>query len=84
MYSPSNTLIATHVLRTGKGAVVIDKEHYRGYRSGSDRTSLAVTAETLRARFQHREHIERFIDAVITMGWQRFWAYSQTPQFCKN
>jgi len=64
VYSKANTLIATHILRADKGNVIIDKEHYRGYRSESDRASFAFTAEKLRERFLQYERIEQFLHAV--------------------
>lgn len=64
IYSTINKLIATHTLRVDKGNVVINKEHYRGYRSGSDRTSFAVVSQKLKERFRDYHRIERFIDSV--------------------
>jgi hypothetical protein len=64
IYSTTNKLIATHTLRVDKGNVVINKEHYRGYRSGSDRTSFAVVSQKLKERFRDYHRIEKFIDSV--------------------
>ena len=64
IYSQSNKLIAAHVLRVDKGNVVINKEHYRGYRSGSDRRSFAVVSQKLKERFKDYHRIEKFIHSV--------------------
>ena len=64
IHSKANSLIATHILSAGKGNVIINKEHYRGYRSNSDRASFAVTAQKLRARFENCECIDGFIHSV--------------------
>lgn len=64
VYSPANKLIATHVIKAGRGNVIINKEHYRGYRSGSDRASFAVVSQKLKERFSEYDRIEQFIDSV--------------------
>ena len=64
IYSQSNKLIATHVTRVDKGNVVINKEHYKGYRSESDRRSLAVVSQKLTERFRDYHLIEKFIHSV--------------------
>jgi hypothetical protein len=64
IYSGSNKLIASHLLQTDKGKVVIKKEHYQGYRSQGDRTSFAVVSQKLKERFEQYHDIEKFIESV--------------------
>jgi len=56
--------VACHTLRAGRGHVVIDKEHYRGYIHHKDRESALLAGQKLKERFFTYEKIEAFLLAV--------------------
>jgi hypothetical protein len=60
-FSKAGKLIATHTLKAGRGHVIIQKEHYRGYIRSKDRESFFITAERLKERFQSYERMEEFL-----------------------
>lgn len=60
-FSKAGKLIATHTLKAGRGHVIIQKEHYRGYICSKDRESFLITAERLRERFQSYERMGDFL-----------------------
>jgi transposase len=48
-----------------KGKIIIEKEHYKGYRSGSDRNSFDYSAQQLRNRFSDQyKKLENFLQSV--------------------
>jgi transposase len=51
IYSQKNVLIATHRLSTGKGEVILEEAHYRGYRKEVERIAFDISAKKLRDRF---------------------------------
>ncbi len=61
VFSQAGKLISTHFLRVGRGHLVIDKEHYRGYIRNNDRESFLVVSERLRQRFSNYGRIEDFL-----------------------
>jgi len=61
IFSQVGKLISVHNLRPGRGHVVIDKDHYRGYIRGQDRESFLVVSERLRERFRGYERVEEFL-----------------------
>ncbi len=48
IYSKVNKLIAVHRLAAGKGKVIIDKSHYKGYNCKESRETFALSAEKLK------------------------------------
>lgn len=65
VFSQKNRLIASHDLCLDKGKVIIDDEHYKGYRSRSDHNSFAYTAQRMRDRFgDGYEKLESFLQSV--------------------
>ena len=65
VFSQKNRLIATHDLSMDKGKIIIEKEHYKGYRSGSDRNSFDYSAQQLRNRFSDQyKKLENFLQSV--------------------
>jgi transposase len=60
-FSKAGKLIATHDLKAGRGHVIIQKEHYRGYIRSKDRESFFITGERLKERFQSYERMEEFL-----------------------
>lgn len=60
-FSKAGKLIATHTLKAGRGHVIIQKEHYRGYIRSKDRESFFITGERLKERFQGYERMEDFL-----------------------
>jgi hypothetical protein len=44
-------LVATHLLSTGKGEVILQENHYRGYRKEVERIAFDISAKKLRDRF---------------------------------
>ncbi len=65
VFSQKNRLIASHDLCLDKGKVLIDNEHYKGYRSRSDHNSFAYSAQRLRDRFSDQyEKLESFLQSV--------------------
>lgn len=64
VYSQVGKLIATHTLRAGRGQVVIDQEHYRGYIRKEDRESAFLAGQKLKERFADYKRIDQFLSAV--------------------
>jgi len=65
VYSQKGTLLATHPLCTGKGQVVVQQEHYRGYRKQDEAESFDMSAHKLRARFHERyARLEEFFSCL--------------------
>jgi transposase len=65
VFSQKNRLIATHDLSMDKGKIIIEKEHYKGYRAGSDRNSFDYSAYQLRDRFSTQyKNLENFLQSV--------------------
>ena len=65
IFSQKNRLIATHELSMEKGKIIINQEHYKGYRSKSDRNSFDYSAQQLRNRFgDGYENLEHFLQSV--------------------
>ncbi len=65
VFSQKNHLIASHDLCLDKGKVIIDNEHYKGYRSRSDHTSFAYSSQRMRDRFSnHYKRLESFLQSV--------------------
>jgi hypothetical protein len=64
IYSSKNKLIASHSLSMKKGEVIIDKEHYSGYRNDNKFDSIAVSISRLIKRFAHYTNINKFIENV--------------------
>jgi transposase len=54
IYSQNGTLVASHRLCTGKGHVVVEPAHYRGYRKQSDVEGFEMSAHRLRTRLDGR------------------------------
>jgi len=61
IYSSKNKLIATHTMSLSKGEVIINKEHFKGYRTNQF-DSLAVSKDRLIKRFSNYTNIEKFIE----------------------
>jgi hypothetical protein len=64
IYSKLNKLIAVHKLAPGKGKVIIDKGHYKGYNCKESRETFALSAAKLKTRFNDYNKLEDFILAV--------------------
>ena len=47
IYSQKNVLIAVHTLSSGKGEVIINEEHYKGYRADIHRVTFDMSAQKL-------------------------------------
>lgn len=63
IFSSKNKLIATHTICLSKGEVIIDKEHYKGYRNiGLD--TIAKSTSRLKTRFANYTRIDQFIQNV--------------------
>lgn len=89
VYCEAGKLICTHILRPGRGHLVIDPEHYRGYIRNRDRESFLVVAERFRQRFTDYERIEDFLSGLkaqkqtnanynIFMIWRLFEDFSES------
>ena len=63
IFSSKNKLIASHNLSLGKGDVIIDKEHFAGYRS-QNTDSIAKSISRLTIRFGDYTNIHAFINNV--------------------
>ena len=61
VYSKVNKLIAEHRLVSGKGEVIIDKSHYKGYKSDSKKISFKLSSKKLKDRFSNYEKLKDFI-----------------------
>jgi transposase len=65
VYSQKGKLIATHPLCTGKGQVVLEKAHYRGYRKETDEENFQMSAHRLRERFSAQwPRLEEFLTSL--------------------
>ena len=64
IYSSKNKLIATHTMNLGKGEVVINKEHFQGYRTNNQFDSMPISINRLLKRFSGYTNIHKFIDNV--------------------
>ena len=62
VYSSKNKLIASHTLHLGKKEIIINKEHFEGYRKTN--TTIAVTISRLVKRFGNYVNIHKFISNV--------------------
>jgi len=62
IYSNKNNLIATHILSLGKKEIIINKDHFEGYRKTN--TTISVTISRLVKRFHNYTNIQEFISNV--------------------
>jgi transposase len=62
IYSNKNKLIASHTLCFGKKEIIINKEHFNGYRK--DNTTISVSISRLVKRFSNYVNIHKFISNV--------------------
>jgi len=63
IYSSKNKLIATHAMSLSKGEVIINKEHFQGYRTNKF-DSIASSVNRLTKRFTNYTNIHKFIDSI--------------------
>ncbi len=63
IYSNRGQLIASHKLSFKKGEIIIDKDHFKGYRN-TDRVPISASILRLTARFESYANIDRFIGNV--------------------
>jgi len=63
-YSKTGTPIAMHLLSPGKGDVVIDRQHYRGYIHRKDRESAYLAGQKLKDRFLGYDRIDDFLSGI--------------------
>ena len=63
-YSKTGTPIARHILSPGKGNVVIDRQHYRGYVHRKDRESPYLAGQKLKDRFCRYDRIDDFLSGI--------------------
>ncbi|MFP4487631.1 MAG: Mu transposase domain-containing protein [Campylobacterales bacterium] len=63
IYSSKNKLIATHTLALGKGEVIINKEHFQGYRTNKFDSQVA-SINRLVKRFENYTNIHKFIENI--------------------
>ena len=63
IFSSKNKLIASHSIFLSKGEVIINKEHFIGYRTNLF-DSIAKSISRLMQRFSSYTHIEQFIENV--------------------
>lgn len=63
IYSSKNKLIATHSLSLAKGEVIINKEHFQGYRTNKF-DSQAASINRLTKRFGTYSNIHKFIENI--------------------
>jgi len=65
IFSQKNRLIASHSLSLDKGKIIMDKAHYKGYRSDRDRNSFDYSAQQLRDRFSDQyDQLETFLQSL--------------------
>lgn len=62
IYSSKNKLIASHTLSLKKGEVILNKEHFSGYRNDNKFDSIALSVSRLIKRFGNYTNIHKFID----------------------
>ena len=63
IYSSKNKLIASHKLSLDKKQIIIDKEHFKGYRSDKFDT-IALSISRLIQRFSNYTNIHKFIENI--------------------
>lgn len=63
IYSSKNKLIASHTMNLGKGEVIINKEHFQGYRTNKF-DSLSASVNRLTKRFANYTNINQFINNI--------------------
>lgn len=63
IYSSKNKLIATHTMSLSKGEVIINKEHFQGYRTAQF-DSVAASINRLTKRFGNYTNIHKFIENI--------------------
>ncbi|MCI4407398.1 MAG: IS21 family transposase [Sulfuricurvum sp.] len=63
IYSSQNKLIASHALCLGKGEVIINPEHFKGYRTDAYDT-LTMSVSRLTKRFANYSNIHHFIENI--------------------
>lgn len=63
IFSMRNKLIASHQLSLKKGEVILNKEHFKGYRAEGT-SNIAVSVSALVKRFAHYTNIHTFITNV--------------------
>ncbi len=63
IYSYKGKLIAVHKLSLSGGELIVDKEHFRGYRE-TDRVPISASISRLTSRFSSYADIDRFIDNI--------------------
>ena len=64
IYSSKNKLIATHTISLKKGEVLVNKEHFFGYRKESQFDSIAISISRLIKRFANYINIHKFIENI--------------------
>jgi hypothetical protein len=64
IYSSKNKLIATHTISLKKGEVIVNKEHFNGYRKESQFDSIAISISRLIKRFGNYTNIHKFIENI--------------------
>jgi transposase len=62
IYSNQNKLIATHILSLNKKEIILNKEHFEGYRTTN--VSIASSISRLTKRFHNYPNIHKFISNV--------------------
>jgi hypothetical protein len=62
IYSSKNKLIASHTLSLSKKEIIINKEHFEGYRK--DNTTISVSISRLVKKFSNYANIHNFISNV--------------------
>mgnify|MGYP005989262331 FL=1 len=63
IYSSKNKLIATHTMSLSKGEVIINKEHFLGYRTNQFDTQI-ISINRLAKRFGKYTNIHKFIENI--------------------
>ena len=64
IYSSKNKLIATHTISLKKGEVIVNKEHFSGYRNENSFDSIAVSISRVLKRFSSYINIHKFIENI--------------------
>ena len=64
IYSSKNKLIASHSISMKKGEVILNKEHFEGYRNDNQFDSIAISISRLTKRFAHYININKFVENV--------------------
>lgn len=63
IYSSKNKLIASHKLSLSKKEIIVNKEHFAGYRTNQF-DSIAISVSKLRERFVNYTNIHKFIENI--------------------